>query len=63
MHTLSYARRHPAKRLIAALLWLVIALERQRTRRALACLGDAQLADIGLTRDAARAEASKPFWR
>jgi len=62
MHTLNYARRRPARRLTAALLWLVIALERQRTRRALASLSDEQLRDIGLTRAEARAESARPFW-
>ena len=37
-----------------------IALHRQR--RALAALDDAALADIGLTRDEARAEAARPVW-
>jgi uncharacterized protein YjiS (DUF1127 family) len=64
MHALSYARRRrPANRLRAALLWLVIALERQRTRRALARLGDEQLRDIGLTRAEAQAESARPFWQ
>lgn len=31
-------------------------------RRRLSELSDAQLRDIGLTRDQARAEAERPFW-
>ena len=43
----------------------MIALWRARTaqRRALSELDDKALADIGLTRDAARGEALRPFWR
>jgi uncharacterized protein YjiS (DUF1127 family) len=37
--------------------------ERRRQRHALAALDDHLLRDIGLTRSAIRAEASKPFWR
>jgi uncharacterized protein YjiS (DUF1127 family) len=37
--------------------------ERARQRRALAQLSDAQLRDIGISRSAARQEASQPFWR
>ncbi|WP_136439237.1 DUF1127 domain-containing protein [Pacificoceanicola onchidii] len=33
-----------------------------RQRRALARLDDAALSDIGLSRDAAQSEASRPFW-
>ncbi|MGB0203723.1 MAG: DUF1127 domain-containing protein [Neptuniibacter sp.] len=33
-----------------------------RTRKALAELSDEQLKDIGLKREQAHAEASKPFW-
>ncbi len=40
-------------------LWL----ERREQRIALGQLDPAQLADLGLTSAAARAEASKPFWR
>jgi uncharacterized protein YjiS (DUF1127 family) len=42
-----------------AMLWH----ERARQRRALAQLSDAQLRDIGISRGAARQEASQPFWR
>ena len=35
----------------------------RRTRRALLALDDARLADIGLDRSAALAEARRPFWR
>ena len=37
-------------------------LARQRSRAALAQMDDRLLADIGLTREQARAEAAKPFW-
>lgn len=39
------------------------ALERQRTRRALALLDEAALSDIGLTRAEALRESARPFWR
>lgn len=38
-------------------------LDRARERRALARLDDRMLADIGLGRAEAWAEADKPFWR
>ncbi|WP_417671727.1 DUF1127 domain-containing protein [Roseibium sp.] len=43
----------------------VLALWRQRarSRKALANLSDAALADIGLTREAAVGEAVRPFWQ
>jgi len=37
--------------------------ERRRTRRELADLPPHLLRDIGMTQEAARAEAAKPFWR
>ncbi|GAA6181915.1 hypothetical protein NBRC116594_33530 [Shimia sp. NS0008-38b] len=37
--------------------------QRQRTRRALSNLDSAQLNDIGLTLDEARAEVSKKMWQ
>jgi uncharacterized protein YjiS (DUF1127 family) len=37
-------------------------IERSRQRRALSDLDDRQLRDIGLSREAAQAEARKPFW-
>ena len=61
MQTPTLARRRFD--LAAVRAWLGAALERQRSRRALACLTDAELADIGLTRAEARAESGKPFWR
>lgn len=36
---------------------------RARTRATLASLDDRALDDLGLDRDAANAEAAKPFWR
>lgn len=36
--------------------------ERTRERQRLAELDDKALADIGLTRERARAEAARPFW-
>jgi uncharacterized protein YjiS (DUF1127 family) len=44
-----------------ALLWLWIA--RSRQRHALAELDDRLFRDIGVSREAARHEAAKPFWR
>ncbi len=38
-------------------------LHRRQTRKALLQLDDAQLRDVGLTREQARREGSKPFWR
>jgi uncharacterized protein YjiS (DUF1127 family) len=46
-----------------AIGWCSAALERRRQRRALAELDDHLLKDIGLTRDDAREQAAKPFWR
>jgi uncharacterized protein YjiS (DUF1127 family) len=37
--------------------------ERQSQRRALAPLEDYRLKDIGLSREQARREAAKPFWK
>ena len=42
---------------------LTIWYQRARQRRQLAGLSDRQLADIGVSRRAAAAEAAKPFWR
>jgi len=38
-------------------------MHRWHTRRALLELTDDQLRDVGLTREQARIEGSKPFWR
>ena len=38
-------------------------LARRRSRRTLAVLDAHLLRDLGLTRDEAHAEATKPFWR
>jgi uncharacterized protein YjiS (DUF1127 family) len=37
--------------------------ERRRQRRALAELDDRLLDDVGLSREQARCEAAKPFWK
>jgi uncharacterized protein YjiS (DUF1127 family) len=47
----------------AALAWAASSIGRARQRRALACLDDRLLRDIGLSRAAAAREAAKPFWR
>lgn len=53
------SRRHPqARRRVP--LWRYLSLQRQR--RALARLDPRLLRDIGLTEDAARAEAARRFW-
>ncbi|MFG1422680.1 DUF1127 domain-containing protein [Roseixanthobacter liquoris] len=46
-------------------LWglLRVWLRRARERRALADLDDDQMRDAGISREAARREAEKPFWR
>lgn len=41
---------------------LFLALSLFRSRRSLASLSDHQLADIGLTREEANAEAKRPIW-
>lgn len=41
---------------------IVLGLGAMRQRRRLASLDDAMLRDIGLTREAARAEAERPIW-
>lgn len=41
---------------------LLLILAARRERGALARLDDRMLADIGLTRDEARAEMSRPMW-
>ncbi|WP_028693187.1 DUF1127 domain-containing protein [Pseudomonas cremoricolorata] len=38
-------------------------VQRWRTRRALLALSDQHLRDIGLSREQAIAEGSKPFWK
>jgi uncharacterized protein YjiS (DUF1127 family) len=43
--------------------WLWTCAERSAQRRTLAELDSHRLRDIGRTREEARAEAGKPFWR
>lgn len=63
----AYAQpRRPARGLLATVLlaaarWHAFR-RRLRTRQALLQLNDAQLADIGLNRAQALAEAERPFW-
>ncbi|MFG1427270.1 DUF1127 domain-containing protein [Roseixanthobacter glucoisosaccharinicivorans] len=49
------------------LVWLVgmlrVWMRRARERRELADLDDDQMRDAGISREAARREAEKPFWR
>lgn len=42
--------------------WLLAAVDRQRQRGALNELDDRLLRDIGVSREAARREAERPFW-
>lgn len=50
--------------LVAHLLTdLAIWTHRHRSRQTLAGLEDHELDDIGMSREAARQEAAKPFWR
>jgi uncharacterized protein YjiS (DUF1127 family) len=44
-------------------LYLLDCLETYRQRRALECLDDRMLKDIGLSRCDVEAETSRPFWR
>lgn len=53
----------PRPRLAPILSWLTTAFERQRQRDVLATLDVRALADIGVSREEAQAEAGKPFWR
>lgn len=55
-------RLAPHRRRLSPLARLAAALELRRQRQALAALDDSRLADLGLTRDAARTEASRPLW-
>lgn len=52
-----------AKASMRALLSIEAWAERRRSRNALAALDDRMLADLGLNRAAAQAEAEKPFWK
>lgn len=49
-----------ARRGLWGMISKIIRLSHQR--RALSTLSDAQLSDIGLSRDEAQAEARRPFW-
>ena len=53
----------PAQALDALLGLLALWQRRSDERRQLASMSAARLADIGITRDQALAEAAKPFWR
>ncbi|MEP9367535.1 DUF1127 domain-containing protein [Xanthobacter sp. VNH20] len=53
----------PDGRLAQILGLLKVWLRRARERRELADLDDDQMRDAGISRDAARREAEKPFWR
>lgn len=59
-------RRDYLRRLLVvaarALAWWVRGMARRRSRLDLVALTDDQLRDIGLTPDAARREAMRPFW-
>jgi uncharacterized protein YjiS (DUF1127 family) len=43
--------------------WCARCSERSRQRQALAQLDDHDLKDIGMTRQQAKTEAAKPFWK
>jgi uncharacterized protein YjiS (DUF1127 family) len=66
LHTATFATRTIGSRRKAAKgsLWsrLGIALAVYRQRQALATLDDHMLRDLGLSHDAALAEASRPLW-
>ena len=49
-------------RLLRMIEWFQGKHERRRSRNALRRLDDHQLADIGLSREEAEAEASRDFW-
>jgi uncharacterized protein YjiS (DUF1127 family) len=56
--------RYPKESTTLARTWAVLCLwrERARERARLAEISAQMLADIGVSRAAARAEAGKPFW-
>lgn len=66
-HSLSgfgdYVFRAPIKMLIWLWLLLITWQSRASARAHLATLPDRLLEDAGLTRDEAKREATKPFWR
>ena len=47
----------------ALLAWSRAVADQARQRRRLAEMSDRQLADIGISRSDARAEAEKPWWK
>lgn len=53
----------PARQRPTALDLIALWRHRAHSRRGLAALDHRLLRDIGIAPDAARAEASKPFWR
>jgi len=64
MHPISlpFARTALHRQRLPLLGRLLAALDLLQQRRALAQLDDTRLADLGLTRAAAQAEAARPFW-
>lgn len=52
----------PARRRVSPIARIKAAMDLWQQRRALAVLDDARLADLGLSREQARAEAARPFW-
>ena len=67
MRDISYSStrtdRSIATSLDRAVSFIFEALERQRTRRDLACLDDRMLRDIGLSRYEVEMELRRPWWR
>lgn len=59
----NYQTSQPKNLLTRLIDWLIIGLERQRQRQALAALTDAQLTDIGLSRADVARETLKSFWQ
>lgn len=60
MSTLTLRSTTPLRPVMGLNVLALLAVARQRA--ALADMDDARLADLGLTRDEALAEARRPFW-